>query len=281
MSLQLGDDLKMVMGAKLERSRVIAITSGKGGVGKSNIAANLAICLSAAGQKVALIDADLGLANVDVLMGLNSKYSLWHYIKGRKTLDEVVHAGPAGVDIICGGSGFSDLADMSRFEQKRLVDELDDFKDSYETIIVDTGAGISKSVIGFCNASDDVVVVATPEPTSITDSYSMIKVLSLGGYRGRISLVVNMAKSKKEAREIYRQIADVSMRFLNRHLYEAGAIVKDEKLCTAVKMRKPLVLAFPKSPAAMSLVNIAARICKKTYISSSEGLFKKVVNWLF
>jgi len=282
MSTHRDEELKKMLEGKFARTRVITVTSGKGGVGKSNMAANLAICLAVAGQKVALVDADLGLANVDVLMGINCKYNLWHYIKGQKTLNDIIHVGPAGVDVICGGSGLSDLADMSRFERQRFIEELDGLKDNYETIIIDTGAGISKAVIGFCNASDEVLVVATPEPTSITDAYSMIKVLSGSGFVGRTSLVVNMASSKKEARQVYRQIADVAMRFLNRHVYEAGVILKDEKVCVAVKMRKPLVLAFPKSIAAMAIVSIAAKLCKKNYVGQqSEGLFKKVVNWLF
>lgn len=280
MDVRAGRKLKKVMDEKLQRCKVITVASGKGGVGKTNIAANLAICLAVTGQKVVLLDADLGLANLDVLMNLNSKYSLWHYINGQKSLNEIVHSGPGGVDVICGGSGLSEMADMGQFQRQRLISELESVQQTADTMIIDTGAGIGKSVIGFCNSSDDVLVVVTPEPTSITDAYSLIKVLVSSGYKGRVNLVINKAANKKEARQVYRQISDVAMRFLNTPVYEAGLLLRDEKVVSAVKSRSPFVLSYPKSQATAAVAGMAARLTKEVKIeSSSEGFFKKVVNW--
>lgn len=274
--------LKKMLNNELKRAKVLTVASGKGGVGKTNIAANLAICLAASGQKVVLLDADLGLANIDVVMNVNSKYNLWHYVNGQKSLDEITHLGPSGVEIICGGSGLADLADMSQFHRQRLINELEELQETADYIIIDAGAGIGKSVVGFCQASDQVLVVATPEPTAMTDSYSMIKVLAKSGYEGKMSMVVNMANSRKEGKQVYRQIADVAMRFLNIPVYEAGILLRDEKVSASVRARKPLVYSYPKSESASTLVAMAARICNRTKVKdSSVGFFKKVVNWFF
>ncbi|MBN1816915.1 MAG: MinD/ParA family protein [Sedimentisphaerales bacterium] len=271
-----------MMDEKSRHADVIAVTSGKGGVGKTNIAGNLAICLAAAGRKVVLMDADLGLGNLDVIMNINSRYNLSHVVSGQKTLDQITHIGPAGVEIICGGSGLEELANLSPFQRKHLIDELDALQDRADIIVIDTGAGINASVLGFCQASHHTIVVTTPEPTAMTDAYAVIKVLAGKKYDGRISLIVNMADSVAEGKKIYRQIADVAQRFLDIPVYEAGILCRDERLVSAVKSREPVVLAYPRARITTSLVAMTARLARGPAAGrGTEGFFQKVVNWFF
>jgi flagellar biosynthesis protein FlhG len=261
-------------------STVLAITSGKGGVGKTNIAANLSICLAAEHQRVILMDADLGLGNLDVILNIQSRYNLSHVVSGYRSLEEVVHVGPSGIEVICGGSGIETLANLTTFHRQRLIEGLDSLLSRSDYLVIDTGAGIQSSVLGFCLASDQTLVVTTPEPTAMTDAYAMIKVLSANHYAGRISLIVNMAQSVSEGRTIYRQIADVASRFLNTPVYEAGVLCRDEALISAVRRRSPVVLAYPKSSAAASLKDISMRLTRGTCQNTcSDGFFRKVVNW--
>jgi flagellar biosynthesis protein FlhG len=261
------------------RPKVIAITSGKGGVGKTNIASNLSICMAANNKKVLLFDADLGLGNVDVVINAESTYNLTHVLSGYKTLQEVTTIAPGGVEVICGGSGVEELANINSFQLQRLLEEFQELQDSSDVIILDTGAGIHNSTISFCQAADHVLVVATPEPASMTDAYAMIKVLASRDYKGRISLVVNMVSSMAEGKQIYRQISQVASRFLNIDLYEAGIICKTDKLISSVRKRQPVVLSYPKSKITANFVSMASRLIKTPVVSKdSQGFFKKVVN---
>lgn len=263
-------------------TRALAITSGKGGVGKTNIAANLSICLAAEHQRVMLMDADLGLGNLDVILNIQSRYNLSHVVSGHRRLDEIVHVGPSGVEILCGGSGIEMLANLNVFQRQRLIEELDTLQDRSDFLIIDTGAGIQSNVAGFCLASDQTLVVTTPEPTAMTDAYAMIKVLAANDYTGRISLLVNMARSVGEGRTIYRQIADVAGRFLNTPVYEAGVLCRDEALASAVRRRTPVVLAYPKSPFSSALRDIGIRLTRgNCRTNNPDGFFRKVVNWFF
>ena len=275
-------ELKRMMERQPRRAEVLAVTSGKGGVGKTNIAANLSICLAATGRKVVLVDADLGLGNLDVVMGVTSRYNLSHVVSGHRTLDQAIHIGPAGVEVICAGSGLEEMANLSAFQRKRLLDELHAMQDHADLIVIDTGAGIHTSVIGFCRAADQTLVVTTPDPTAMTDAYAVIKVLAAHHYSGQISLAVNMADSIAEGKKVYRQIAEVARRFLDRPIYEAGVLCRDERLVQAVRRREPVVLAFPKSKITGSLVAMTARLAKGATVGRSrEGFFHKVVNWFF
>jgi flagellar biosynthesis protein FlhG len=264
------------------RAMVLAITSGKGGVGKTNIAVNLSICLAGIHKRVVLMDADLGLGNLDVLMNLNSRYTLAHVLAGRKSLEEIIQLGPAGVEVLSGGSGIEELANISLFQRQRLVEELDKIQHRADVIVIDTGAGIHATVIGFCLASDHTLVVTTPEPTAITDAYAMIKILVGKKYDGKISLLVNMADSIAEGRKTYRQISEVATRFLNTPVYDAGVLCRDELVCSAVRRREPVVLAYPNSAITDHFAAISARISNiGRRNTEKEGFFRKVVNWLF
>ena len=257
---------------------VLAVTSGKGGVGKTNIAANLAICLAASRKRVTLFDADVSLGNLDIIMNLDNKYNISHLIDGQKNIEDIIHYGPEGLEIVCGASGLESLADMTQFNRQRLLKQLKKLQTRAETIVVDTGAGIGKSVVSFCLAADDVLVVTTPETTAMTDAYAMIKVLVGNKFAGRMSLVVNMANTKLEGKKVYKQISEVTRRFLNTHIYNAGILLKDEKVGFAVKQRKPVVLCYPKSEIAYSLIALAARLRNSSAArAENDSFFRKVV----
>ncbi len=261
---------------------VLAVTSGKGGVGKTNITANLSACMASDNQRVILMDADLGLGNVDVLMGIQSRYNLSHVVSGKRTLSEIIQVGPNGVEVLCGGSGVEMLANLGTFQHQRLLEEMQDLENRSDLILIDTGAGIHSSVIGFCLAAHHTLVVTTPEPTAITDAYAMIKVLAAKNYTGRISLLVNMAQSLMEGKRVYRQIADVASRFLNVAVYDAGVLCRDENLVQAVRRRELVVQAFPKADISRALMTTSNRLTKGVNIrTGSEGFFRKVASWFF
>lgn len=271
-----------MMNDRKRPGRVLAVTSGKGGVGKTNISTNLAICLAASRKRVLLLDADLSLGNVDIIMNINSKYNISHMLSGRKTLEEIVQTGPEGVEVVCGVSGLESMANLTELNRHRILKGLSDLAAERDVIIVDTPAGIGKTGIGFCLAADHVLVITTPEATSMTDAYSMIKVLSANSFAGRISLVVNMADSFTEGKRTYQQISTVARRFLNAHVYNGGVLLRDERLRAAVKQRKPVVLAYPRARISGSLAALAATLGHGNWESSgSEGFFKKVVDWFF
>ncbi len=265
-----------------KQATVMTITSGKGGVGKTNVAANLSICLAAARKRVTLIDADLGLGNLDVMMNLSSRYNLGHVLSGRKNLDEIIQIGPCGVEVICGGSASEEIANISHFQRQMLIEELDKLQHRSDIIVIDTGAGIHAQVLAFCMTADHTLVVTTPEPTAITDAYAMIKILANRKYQGRISLLVNMADNLAEGRKTYRQISETAARFLNTAVYDAGVICEDELVSQAVRQRQPVVLAYPHATITDHFATISARLGNLSRQSSEKnGFFRKVANWLF
>lgn len=276
------EELVRLAAASDHKAKIFAIASGKGGVGKTNISANLAICLAATGKKIAVFDADFGLANLDIVLGVNSKYNLSHFIKGCRSLEEICQSTDAGVDIVCGFSGIESLVSTSDFARERIIRSLETLADSYDVIIVDTSAGIGRMVLSFCMASDHTVLVTTPEPAAITDAYTLLKILAIKKYDGRLSLLVNMASSLIEGKQIYRQISSAAAQFLKVQLHHTGVLVRDEYVCLSVKKRQPVVLEYPKCPASQALMTIAARLSKiPVNNNAGQSFFKKVVNWFF
>lgn len=274
--------LQQLVESRPRQATVMAITSGKGGVGKTNVAANLSICLAAARKRVTLIDADLGLGNLDVLMNLSSRYNLGHVLSGRKSLDEIIQIGPCGVEVICSGSASEEIANVSHFQRQLLIEELDKLQHRSDIIVIDTGAGIHAQVLAFCMTADHTLVVTTPEPTAITDAYAMIKILANRKYQGRISLLVNMADNLAEGRKTYRQISETAARFLNTAVYDAGVICEDELVSQAVRQRQPVVLAYPHATITDNFATISARLGNLSRQSPEKsGFFRKVANWLF
>ena len=251
--------------------RVISVTSGKGGVGKSNVVSNLAIALSAQGKKVLLIDADLGLGNLDVLLGLSPVYNLNHVLNGDKGIIDILIDGPAGIKIIPAGTGVQELTSLGQHEKLKLLDELDMLEEQFDILIIDTEAGISENVTYFTVAAQEIFVVVTPEPTSITDAYALIKLLATRYSEHHFKVLVNMAKDSEDALEVFRKLANVAGRFLDISLDYLGCVVKDEKVVDAVKRQKAVTELFPDSEAAQCFNTIAKRVIENKRQSRVKG----------
>ena len=262
------------------RASVIAITSGKGGVGKTNIAVNLAITLSSAGKKVVLLDADLGLANADVICNIDLPANLSHVIARRKDLDDVIVEAPGGFSLIGGASGLARMADLTDADRQRIVNALADLEQRADVILIDTGAGISPNVLAFTRAADHVLVVTTPEPTAITDAYAVVKVITRDNAERRISLLVNQARNANEARVVHERIAKVARQFLSVSVFDAGHIPADEQVAMAVRKRTPFVLASPRGAASQAMSILATRLEQGVAGSRCEGgFFTRMSRW--
>lgn len=261
-------------------TRTIAIASGKGGVGKSNIALNLSIMLSAAGQRVALVDADLGLANLDVLVNVHVRANLSHVIAGTRRLEDVLIDLPSGVQFVPGASGLAKLAHLSEFQRAQLLKDLSRLENDNDIIVIDCGAGIGPDVLHFAASADKVIVVTAPEPTAVTDAYALIKVLSQLPYKGTCGLLVNFAADRNEARMTYQRISTVARQFLGAKVLDAGYVLADPKVREAVRQREPFVLAGPKAPASRCIAALAAKLSAGgALVERKEGFFQKVANW--
>jgi flagellar biosynthesis protein FlhG len=250
--------------------RVIAITSGKGGVGKTNIAANLGYCLATMKKNVMVLDADMGLANLDLILGLTPTYNLCHVLHGEKTLKETIVGGPGGMMILPASSGIQELSEMSVSQKAHLLDEMSTIDDFMDFVLIDTGAGISSNVMYFNAAAREIIVIVTPEPTSMTDAYALMKILYQRHSRKRFRLIVNMVKDETEAKAVYQRLSTAMGHFLNLGVEYLGFIPSDSKLSDAVRIQKPITAAWPSSPAARSLRQIAKQICSEE--SDQEGI---------
>ncbi|MBS3734463.1 MAG: MinD/ParA family protein [Phycisphaerae bacterium] len=261
-------------------TRTIAVTGGKGGVGKSNVALNLAILLSAGGNRVALVDADLGLANLDVLLDVAAPYDLSHVVRGRKRLAEVIVDLPCGVQLVPGASGLEHLTRLGEFEQARLIEELTALEADNDFIVVDCAAGIAPATIRFATSADNTILVSTPEPTAITDAYAVVKVLTRHGYDGRMSLLTNMVADRHEARASYERLSGVARQFLAMRVLDAGYVLRDVKLPDAVRRREPVVLAYPRCPATRCLAALANKLGRGGLLVKEEmGFFRRLARW--
>lgn len=240
-------------------ARVIAVASGKGGVGKTNVSVNLAYSLARSGLLTLLFDADLGMANVDVLLGLQPQRDLTDVIEGRCALDDILLQATEGLMVIPAASGVARLANLSELEHATLVQAFSALPFAPEAMILDTAAGISDSVCYFCAAADDVVVVVCNEPASLTDGYALMKVLTQRGVT-RFQLLVNRTSMRGEADRIHRRLSDAARRFLNAHVSLLGSIPDDGFLRRAVQRRQAVVDAFPGSPSAGAFRDLVRRI---------------------
>jgi flagellar biosynthesis protein FlhG len=270
----------LVRQQRSRRASVIAITSGKGGVGKSNIAVNLSIKLASAGKNVVLLDADLGLANADVLCNIDLPFNLSHVIARKKELHEVMITGPGGFKLVGGASGLARMADLTDFDRRRIVEALGAIEYSADTILIDTGAGISPNVLSFTRAADHVLVVTTPEPTAITDAYAAIKVISKAGTDRSISLLVNQVRSAAEAKSVHDRVAKVAKNFLGVNVLEAGHMVLDDHVRRAVLQRVPFVLSAPKCGASFCISQLAMRFEQGIALGiEGSGFFNRMGKW--
>lgn len=253
-------------------ARVITITSGKGGVGKTNFAVNLGIALSKLGRKILLVDADLGLANVDVMLGLIPKYNLGHVLLGEKKIADIIINGPAGLRIIPSGSGMYKLANLGDKKLAQCLENLNQLEKETDIILIDTGAGLGKNVMKFVLAAGEVIIVTTPEPTAITDAYGIIKVITASKRDLPIRVVVNMVKNEKEAEEVMERLSAVSQRFLGMDLERLGFIPLDAVVPKAVKEQQPFILGHPRSIVAQNISQIATKLVNGDTQASSGSL---------
>lgn len=245
-----------------QRPQIITITSGKGGVGKTNIVANLGYALGRFGKRVLIFDADLGLGNLDVLLGITPEYNLSHVIRGEKTLDDIVVSGPGQLKILPAASGIDELTDLSKEERYLIFSQLAEFIQNYDIMLIDTAAGISSNVLYFNINADEILVVATPEPTSITDAYALMKVLSVKYDSHQFKLVVNSAANEEEADEVYRQLSLVADRFLDVEIEYYGGIVLDENLRKGVRRQKVVSEMDPMTIASRNFSKLAKKVAE-------------------
>jgi flagellar biosynthesis protein FlhG len=240
--------------------RAVAVTGGKGGVGKTNVSVNLGVAAAELGQRVMLLDADLGLANIDVVLGLHPDFDLSHVLRGERGLDEVLVEGPAGMKVIPGASGVQALAELSPAEHTGLIRAFSEVAADTELLIVDTAAGISDTVLSFSRAAHEIVVVVCDEPASITDAYAIIKLLNRDFGHQRFRVLANMVRSAQEGRELYNKMCRVTDRYLDVTLGFMGAIPFDESLRKAVRAQRPVVQAYPRSRVAQAFRSLAKKI---------------------
>jgi flagellar biosynthesis protein FlhG len=252
-------------------TRVISITSGKGGVGKTNIVANLGFSLSRLGKKVLILDADLGLANLDVLLGLAPKYNFSHVMMGEKTINEITVKGPGGISILPASSGIQELTKLTKEQGIRFLTELDSLLHTYDILLIDTAAGISSNVMYFNTTAQEIMVVVSPEPTSITDGYALMKVLSLKYSQKNFKLIVNLAENSEEAREVFRQLSLVADRFLDITLEYMGHILIDKNVTKSVRRQKIVSEIMPDTAASKCFVTLAKNICNSKVQTYPEG----------
>lgn len=240
--------------------RTIAVTGGKGGVGKTNISANLAVALADMGKRTLLLDADLGLANLDVVLGLAPKYTLADLIAGRCTLDEVIIEGPGGVLVVPAASGRRHMAELAPAQHIGLVNVFSELERDLDVMVIDTAAGITDSVLTFCQAAQDTVVVVCDEPASITDAYALIKVLSRERGVDRLQIIANMVRDPNEGRLLYDKLSRVCEKFLGDvSLNYLGHVPQDDWLRLSVQRQQPVIKAYPASPSAQAIAEIARR----------------------
>lgn len=251
--------------------QVIAVTGGKGGVGKSNISINIGVCLAEMGRRVALMDADLGLANLDVLLGLRPKHNIEDVLSGECSLNEIMLTGPAGIQVIPASSGTQRMTTLGAMEHAGLIHAFSEISENIDVLIVDTAAGISDSVISFVRAAQEVLVVVCDEPSSITDAYALIKILNKDYGVDRFRVVANMTRTNQEGRNLYNKLTHVADRFLDVTLQYVGSVPFDESVRKAVQRQKSVVDLSPTSKAALAYKDLAEKIDLWPLPSSPRG----------
>jgi len=266
-------------GAGNSKTRVIAVSSGKGGVGKTNMSINIAIAYSQLGKKVLVMDADLGLANVNVAMGIIPKYNLYHLIRQKKKMKDIIINTDFGIQIVAGASGFSKIANLSDSERDHFIEEISNM-DAVDVIIIDTSAGVSSNVLDFIAAADDAVIVTTPEPTAITDAYGIIKIIAteIDNMNLGIKLIVNRVKSVTEGKKVAERVINIASQFLNLKVDYLGYVYDDPQVSQAILKQKPFMIIDPDSKASVCIKHIVSRLEKVEY--KEGGGLKKFLSRL-
>lgn len=261
--------------------RVITITSGKGGVGKSNFVANVALALRAEGKTVCIFDADLSLGNVDVLYGIRPRFNLVHFLRNERSFDDIVVQGPEGVTIIPAASGVQEMSELNENDRNRLSFHLAQLEDQYDFLLIDTGSGMSANVMSFIYAGDETIIITTPDPTAMTDAYAMIKVVSQNSPDTSLKLVINMVNHKKDALDVAEKLNLVSTKFLKCGVTYFGYVLYDERLKQSVREQVPVLLRYPQSMSSGCFRQIAKDIIKrKPQAEQTENFFSKALAFL-
>ncbi len=245
---------------RMSNTRVISVTSGKGGVGKTNIVANLGYAFAQLGKKVLILDADLGLGNLDVLLGLAPKFNLSHVILGEKSVNDIIVEGPGKMLILPASSGIQELTQLTQNQKVRMLSELDQLIGAVDILFIDTAAGISSNVMDFNVTAHEIIVVVSPEPTSITDAYALMKVLSLKYAEKCCKVIVNLAGTSQQGREIFRQLNMVTERFLDITLDYLGSVLFDANIIQGVKQQKLVSELYPDTKASRCFIDLARKI---------------------
>jgi flagellar biosynthesis protein FlhG len=264
-------------------TRILAVTSGKGGVGKTNVVANLAAGLTELGKTVVILDADFGLANIDVLLGLNPHFHLGHVLYGKKKLTEIMIEGPGGIRIIPASSGLQPLAELTREQRNYLVQSFVELEGEADYLLIDTAAGISSNVLHFLLAAPEVVVVSAPEPTAIVDAYAVIKIILAEDPGKTIRVLINSVADEDESRDVFRQINSVVKRFLNREVIYLGHIERDPHVVKAVRSQILVTHSYPNSPASRCFRKLAHAVALQGEASGAAHTFvwEKLLNhWI-
>ncbi len=256
---------------QMPATRVLSITSGKGGVGKTAVVSNVAVTLARLGKKVLIIDADLGLANVDVVLGISPPYNLNHFFNGERALDEIMVEGPHGLKILPAGSGVQQFTHLDGQLKMRLIDALDALEEHFDVVLIDTEAGISDNVTYFNVAAQDILVVTTPEPTAITDAYALMKLLSTQYHQKRFLLAVNSVRNADEGLDVFEKLTMVSGRYLDIFIDYLGAIPFDRKMHDSVRQQQVMVDLYPDNKVARAFVDLAETLMERPQNKQAQG----------
>jgi flagellar biosynthesis protein FlhG len=250
-------------------SRIITVTSGKGGVGKTNISVNLALYLADEGYRTCLFDADMGLANIDILLGLYPELTLENVLLENRAIKDVIIKDYMGIDIVPGSSGIERMADPKPEDLDLMVKALSELED-YDFLLIDTSAGISKNVVSFCMASSEIILVVTPEPTSLTDAYSLLKILSMNGFKNSVMVSVNQSRNLEVSGMVFTKFKAAVEKYLPIKILPLGTILADDHVSEAVKKQKPLISLFPNSNAAKGIKNMGRHLLKRDKAEFNE-----------
>ncbi|MGL4874739.1 MAG: MinD/ParA family protein [Clostridium sp.] len=269
---------KLRMLARRKETRIITVASGKGGVGKSNFIVNLGISLKEKGKKILIFDADIGMGNVDVLMGVYSRKNIFDVIDG-ENIEDVIEDGTLGVKFLSAGSRVQSMNEITNEEREEFLKKLN-LVDHFDFILIDIGAGVNKTSLEFIRAAEELIVLTTPEPTALTDAYSLLKVGEHFNVKNKIKIIINRVESDKEGLVIYSKFKTVVMRFLNLNIEYLGCIYEDKKLLESVKIQKPVLVNYPNSKVSKNIEEISCRILREEYVGKEKGknIFSRIFN---